>query len=156
MLTDEDDYCYYSGSGSSFSSEAPPYPASPQLPPPQCELYSPSVLTRRTVRKGAAPQLVYVYETGRGRRKMALPKEQPMGNTPPFIPRSVPLSRNRYTSVSPLSYFRHQHLFRSRVENRQYVDRISLSPALEITGEVPAEKVCCRKIYRLEVLVSDG
>ena len=57
-----------------------------------CQLYSPSVMLRRAPSHQSEQSLVYVYETGSRKRKMALPKGN-LGNT--SIP---PLRRNSTNS----------------------------------------------------------
>ncbi|XP_021930641.1 uncharacterized protein LOC110835076 isoform X2 [Zootermopsis nevadensis] len=64
----------------------------------ECQLYSPSVMLRRAPSDHSEQSLVYVYETGSRKRKMALPKGNLVGAQGGSVPAATLLRRHSTNS----------------------------------------------------------
>ncbi|XP_069683919.1 uncharacterized protein [Periplaneta americana] len=82
----------------------------------ECQLYSPSVMLRRAPSRHSEQSLVYVYETGSRRRKMALPK----GN----LGAPAPLLRRNSTNSHHLTNYR-SRMVQGRLSSDSYPSEMS-------------------------------
>ncbi|PSN48732.1 hypothetical protein C0J52_08803 [Blattella germanica] len=93
----------------------------------ECQLYSPSVMLRRAPSHQSEQSLVYVYETGSRRRKMALPKGNlgPKGTSGP--PPGTLLRRNS-TNSHHLTNYRQRRMLQGRLSPEMYPGELTDLP----------------------------
>lgn len=95
----EDSAAFYSDDSTAMASSG--YDRGVYNPRFECQLYSPSVMLRKAPSHWSEQSLVYVYETGSRKRKMALPKGN-LGTRGPTAP-ATNLFRRHSTNSHHLS-----------------------------------------------------